>query len=218
MMKCIYLLFFFLGSSLISIAQIPYFAPTVGNNKLYGYTSLKLRPGINSQETYSTFQYGLGNHFATGADITTAANVAYAGVLFRYGLPINQWFKIGFQVTPSFDLNDSMRFSYLTTAMYLNGAITEDTKLFWVGNTWYGINRNSENTINQYLYLGYTLPLKNSTKITPMLGTIYSWKFNQDADIAMGAYWAIKTYNIYLWGNDFLKSHPRIIVGIDFTF
>jgi hypothetical protein len=27
-------------------AQIPYFASTAGDGKLYGYTSLKLRPGI----------------------------------------------------------------------------------------------------------------------------------------------------------------------------
>ena len=40
------------------IAQIPYFAGTVGDGKLYGYTSVKARPGINHQETYTTFQYG----------------------------------------------------------------------------------------------------------------------------------------------------------------
>ena len=29
------------------MAQIPYFAGTVGDGKLYGYTSVKARPGIN---------------------------------------------------------------------------------------------------------------------------------------------------------------------------
>ena len=48
------------------MAQIPYYAGTVGDGKLYGYTSLKVRPGINHQETYTTFQYGLGDHWATG--------------------------------------------------------------------------------------------------------------------------------------------------------
>lgn len=47
-------------------AQVPYFAGTVGNGKLYGYTSLKVRPGINAQETYTCFQYGIGDHFAAG--------------------------------------------------------------------------------------------------------------------------------------------------------
>ena len=41
-----------------AVAQIPYFAGTVGDGKLYGYSSVKARPGINQQETYTTFQYG----------------------------------------------------------------------------------------------------------------------------------------------------------------
>lgn len=217
-MKRIYSILLFFVCSITAIAQIPYFASTVGNNKLYGYTSLKFRPGINAQETYTTFQYGVGSSFATGVDITTGNASTFAGVLLRYGLPINQWFNIGFQATPSFNMNDNMSFSYLTAAMYLNGAITTDNKLFWAGNTWWGINRNSKNTITQYLYLGYNILLKNQMSLTPMLGTIYSWEFNNDADIAFGAYWSIKSYNIYLWGNDFLKSHPRIIIGVDFTF
>lgn len=55
----------------LSFAQIPYFAGTVGDGRLYGYTSVKFRPGLNHQETYSTFQYGLGNHFAAGIDLYT---------------------------------------------------------------------------------------------------------------------------------------------------
>lgn len=50
--------------SLRASAQIPYYAGTVGDGRLYGYTSLKARPGINRQETYTTFHYGLGDHFA----------------------------------------------------------------------------------------------------------------------------------------------------------
>ena len=57
-------------------AQIPYFASTAGDGKLYGYTSLKLRPGINTQETYTTFQYGIGNSVALGTDIYTG-DVSY---------------------------------------------------------------------------------------------------------------------------------------------
>ena len=45
-------------ASIKAIAQIPYFAGTVGDGKLYGYSSVKVRPGINHQETYTTFQYG----------------------------------------------------------------------------------------------------------------------------------------------------------------
>lgn len=64
-------------------AQIPYYAGTVGDGKLYGYTSVKFRPGANRQETYSTFQYGLGNHLATGIDLYTGPNCAYWGALVR---------------------------------------------------------------------------------------------------------------------------------------
>ena len=106
-------------------AQVPYFAATVGDNKLYGYTSLKFRPGENAQETYTSFQYGLGNSFATGVDLYTGnAGTSCAGVLLRYGTKINSYFNVGFQATPTFDLTENMDFSYITTAMYLNGAIT----------------------------------------------------------------------------------------------
>ena len=44
-----------LSTSLIltttAAAQIPYFAGTVGDGKLYGYSSLKVRPGFNRLET-----------------------------------------------------------------------------------------------------------------------------------------------------------------------
>jgi len=31
------------------------------------------------------------------------------------------------------------------------------------------------------------------------------------------SYYTLKQWNFYLWGNDFLKSHPRIVIGIDFA-
>ena len=55
-------------------SQVPYFADTPGDNTLYGYVSMKFRPGINAQETYTTFQYGLGNHLAIGTDISTSVD------------------------------------------------------------------------------------------------------------------------------------------------
>jgi len=63
--------------SLGAMAQIPYFAGTVGDGKLYGYTSLKCRPGINHQETYSTFQYGLGSEWAAGIDLYTGLGCSH---------------------------------------------------------------------------------------------------------------------------------------------
>lgn len=203
--------------SIHAIAQIPYFAGTVGDGKLYGYTSVKARPGINKQETYTTFQYGLGDHWATGMDLYTGLNCAYWGGLVRYGLNICKWYNIGSEVISSFDLNNSFKFSYLTSALYMNGAISNDGNLFWCTNTWWGVNKGAENTFSNYEYLGYSLHLKHGHTITPMIGAIHSWKFDQDMDVAAGFYYSVKNWNLYVWGNDFLKSHPRFIVGIDFA-
>lgn len=200
-----------------AIAQIPYFAGTVGDGKLYGYSSLKVRPGINKQETYTTFQYGLGDHFATGIDLYTGPDCAYWGGLLRYGLGISKWYQIGAEVTPSFDLNNSFRFAYLTSAIYMNGAITRDGRLFWCSNTWWIVNKDVDNTFFNYEYLGYTVPLKHGRSVTPMLGAIHSWKFDKDIDLAAGFYYTFGNWNLYLWGNDFLTAHPRFVIGLDFV-
>lgn len=218
MNRILYIIIIFIGSSFLSHAQIPYFAPTVGDNNLYGYTSLKFRPGINAQETYSTFQYGIGSNSATGIDLYTSGNNVYGGVLARIGYIINQWLKIGAQITPSFELGQNMKFSYLTNALYLNGDITSNGKLFWNANTWFVVNKRSKNTINQYIYLGSSFSLPKKQTITPMLGTIYSWEFNKKMDLTFGAYWSVQKYNFYLWANDILEKHPRIIIGVDFVF
>lgn len=200
-----------------TMAQVPYFAGTVGDGKLYGYTSLKVRPGINAQETYTCFQYGIGNHVAVGTDIYTGVGSAYWGFLVRYGAKISPWFGIGGQVTPSFNLNDSFKYSYTTGAIYMNGQITKDGKLFWCSNTWFGFNKGAEDTFTNWEYLGYTFSLKNGHSITPMLGAIHSWKFDQDVDMAAGMYYSIKRWSFYIWGNDFFKKNPRIVVGVDFA-
>ncbi len=80
-------------SAIHAAAQIPYYAGTVGDGKMYTYTSLKSRPGINHQETYTTFQYGLGDHWATGADLYTGPDCAYWGALVRYGHKFCQWLR-----------------------------------------------------------------------------------------------------------------------------
>ncbi len=205
-------------------AQLPYFAGTVGDGKLYGYTSLKFRPGMNRQETYTTFQYGLGNHFAVGTDLYTSTPVTeggggvHWGFLARCGWKVSKWFNVGGEVTPSFNLSDSFKFSYLTSALYLNGAITPDGNLFWCSNTWWIMNRGGTHIFSNYEYLGYTIHFRNGHSITPMAGAIHSWRFDQDVDIAAGFYYTIKNWSIYVWGNNFLKPNPRCIVGVEFIF
>lgn len=112
-------LILFLVATSCASAQIPYFAKTVGFGKMYAYTSMKARPGINSQETYTTFQYGLSNSLATGLDLYTSNGNSYWGALMRYGVSLSKNFNVGVQVTPSFNLSDNFKFSYLTSALYL---------------------------------------------------------------------------------------------------
>jgi len=200
-----------------AIAQIPYYAGTVGDGRMYGYSSLKVRPGVNKQETYTTFQYGLGDHFATGIDLYTGPDCAYWGALVRYGMNISKWYNIGAEVTPSFNLNHSFKFSYLTSALYMNGAISADGRLFWCSNTWWIVNKDTDNTFSNYEYLGYTIPLKRGRSITPMVGAIHSWKFDKDVDLATGFYYSFNSWNLYLWANDILTSQPRFILGLDFA-
>ena len=172
-------------------------------NKGYGRQALKL----GMQYVRDTFG---------DVDIYTGVGSAYWGFLVRYGLKISPWFGIGAQVTPSFDLKDSFKYCYTTGAIYMNGQITKDGKLFWCSNTWFGLNKDADNTYTSWEYLGYTFKAgKNS--ITPMVGAIHSWKFDQDVDLAVGAYYSIGKFNIYLWGNDFFKDNPRIVAGIDFA-
>ena len=198
-------------------SQVPYFAGTAGDGNLYSYTSLKARPGNNAQETYTCFQYGIGDQFATGVDLYTGVGCAYWGVLVRCGKQINPYFGIGAQVTPSFNLNDNFKYSYTTAALYLNGNISKDGKLFWCSNTWWGINKDAENTITNWEFLGYTFSFKNSS-LSPMVGLEHDWKFDNNPDMLAGFYYSIGKWNFYVWGSDFFKSKndPRIVIGVDF--
>lgn len=201
-------------------AQVPNFAGTAGKDNIYGYFSFKARPGINNQTTYSTIQYGATDWMALGADYYTGMGERYLGLTARLGkLSFGKSFNVGAQFTPSFDLEDNFKFSYLTSALYINGDISSDGRLFYVADTWYTVNKgDAENTIDQWLYLAYTVPFKNGHSITPMVGTIYSWKFDRDADLALGAYYSVGKCNLYLWGNDFFKDHPRVVLGLEFKF
>lgn len=197
-------------------AQIPYFSGTAGDGKIYGYTSVKFRPGMNAQETYTTFQYGVTDYVALGSDLYTGAGQTYWGFLLRGGYKVNKRYGIGLQVTPSFDLNDGFKYSYLTIGLYQNGAITLNGNLFWVANTWAGFNKGGDNTWNQWWYLGYYIGFKNYGGITPMVGCLHDWNFEKKADFAIGCYYTYKKWNFYLWGNDILKDNPRIVIGFDF--
>ena len=211
------ILFFCLLCCLVAKAQIPYYAPTTGHGNLNGYTSLKFRPGVNAQETYTSFLLGLGDYATTGVDLYTCGKEVYSGLILRGGFMPSRYLGVGLQVAPSFRTDENMRFSFLTTGLFLNGDILNDGKLFWAANTWYTARRCMADDIDQYMYLGTNIPLPHGQTLTPMAGTIYSWRFNSDADLALGVYWSVGKFCFYLWGNDLLKAHPRMVVGLEFT-
>ena len=219
-MKKILLAIVFALIGISCYAQIPYFAGTIGDRNIYTYTSLKVRPGNNAQESYSTIQYGIGNYFATGADLCTNLGSSFWGILARTGIMVSKNFGIGAQITPSFKLNDSFKFAYLSSALYMNGAITNNEKLFWCSNTIWCLNNGNDitHTIEQWTYLGYTIRLNEENSLTPMAGEIHSWRFDENVDIALGAYYTHRNFDFFLWGNDFFKRKPRVVVGIDYIF
>ncbi|MDE6633027.1 MAG: hypothetical protein K2K23_08515 [Muribaculaceae bacterium] len=205
--------------AMTSMAQVPNFGTTVGDQKLYGYSALKYRAKANSWETYSTLQYGITNYMQIGADLYTATDNAFIGYTVRAGYKFSNYFKLGAQITPSFDLNDHHKFSYLTSGIYMNGNITRDGKLFWVTDTWLENNKKELTSAKQWTYLGYTFSLPgNSNSITPMAGVIHSWKFDQDPDLSFGAYYTHKNISLYVWTNDILTSRPRFVAAVEFAF
>ena len=167
------------------------------------------------QETYTAFQYGITDYFAAGTDIYSYNNSVYWGFLARGGYKFNKWYGIGLQATPSFNLGSSFKFSYLSLGLYQDGALTQNGNLFWVSNTWGTINRNGSTSWQQWWYLGYYADFGKHGGVTPMIGCLHDWAFREKADIAFGAYYTYKNWNFYLWGNDFLKNHPRIVIGVD---
>ncbi len=211
-------LFLLLCCVATSFAQVPYYGATVGEHRLFGYHSFKFRPGVNNQRTYTTLQYGINDWFSIGTDLTTGPSERNIGYYWRVGKKFNDWFSAGIQMTPSFDLEDSHRFTYNTTGLFMNGNITKDGKLFWTSNTWHTANKDADDTLEQWWYLAGNLPLTKNSSIWPHIGVVHSWEFDYDADLAAGFFYVYKQYSLYLWGNDFFKEHPRVTLAVDFTF
>jgi hypothetical protein len=163
-------------------------------------------------------QYGINDWFSIGTDLTTGPDEREIGYYLRVGKKFSKWFSAGVQMTPSFDLEDSHKFCYNTTGLFMNGNITSDGKLFWTSNTWHTANKDAEFGLEQWWYLAGNLPLTKNSSIWPHIGLVHSWKFNEDADLAAGFFYVYKQYSLYLWGNDFFKDHPRVTLAVDFTF
>lgn len=217
MKKSLLFVLLLLLGSFIAQGQAPNFSRPAGDGKLYAYSSLKFRPGINLIETYSTMQYGIGDYFAGGYDLYTAPGTTYLGVMARTGYKWNQWFGVGFAAIPTFDLNDNFNFANLTAGLYLDGAITSDKRFYWCTNTWF-VFESGNYSINQYSHLAYEFPMKNGDILTPMLGLDHSWRFERDPDILAGLYYTRQVWGFYLWGSHFLRDNPRVVLGMEFKF
>lgn len=205
--------------SIVSVrAQIPNFGGSIGNQNLYGYTSMKFYSGSNSWETYSTLQYGISNYFQLGTDLYTNANGSYVGYILRGGYRFNPYFNIGAQITPSFNLSNKHKYDFFTSALYMNGIITNDGKLFWVSNTWIENSNRSLSSVSEWSYLGYSINLGKRKNITPMLGMIHSWKFDKPVDLSFGTYYNYKNINLYVWTNNLFTDNPRFVLAMEFTF
>lgn len=218
MKKIVLFLLLSLCSNIVVFAQVPYYGATVGEHRLFGYHSLKFRPGINNQRTYTTFQYGISDWLSIGTDMASGNDERNIGYYGRVGKKFSNWFSAGVQVTPSFDLENNHKFSYNTTGLFMNGNITHEGKLFWTSNTWHTAYSGAEDSFEQWWYLAGHFPLTKNSSFWPHVGLVHSWKFDQDADLAAGFFYVYKQYSLYLWGNDFFKEHPRVTVAIDFTF
>lgn len=164
-------------------------------------------------------QYGVTDYMNVGAELYYNGSDSYVGYTFRAGKKISPYFSVGAQFTPSFNIGASHKFAYMTEALYMNGNITMDGRLFWVTNTWLEQANHELSSAKQWTYLGYTCPLGNKgNSITPMAGIIHDWKFEADVDLSFGAYYSHKNINVYAWTNDILTDHPRFVLAVEFKF
>ena len=199
-------------------AQVPYFGATVGEGKVFGYSSLKFRPRQNAQETYTTLQFGITDYFSVGTDFYANNETVGHGFYARTGKTWSKWFSAGVQAIYQSNLRDNYKFSNVNTGIFFNGSITGNDLLFWASNTWLTFNHDGNHSYEQWWYFGVNIKFDKNNSLVPMAGLIHSWMFDQPADLAVGAYYVYKKYSFYLWGNDFFTDSPRLTVALDFTF
>lgn len=99
-------------------AQVPYFGATVGDGKVFGYSSLKFRSGQNALETYTTLQFGITDYFTVGTDINANNGTVDHGLYVRTGTTLSKWFSAGIQATYHSNLKDNYKFSNVNTGIF----------------------------------------------------------------------------------------------------
>ena len=209
---------FFSVISCTMYAQVPYWGGTVGKERVYGYTSVKFRPGINALQNYTTLQFGVTDWFSVGTDLYADRESVNHGLYLRLGKKWNKWISTGVQTAYVSDIRDNYKFTIVSTVLIFNGFIIPSGYLTWTSNTWMTFNRDGNNIYEHWLYLGSNIIFNDKHSLFPMVGVVHDWKFQSEVDLAVGAWYTYDKYSIYIWGNDFFKVHPRITVAIDFTF
>lgn len=217
-MKNLILIVIFAVIAFTPFAQVPYWGATVGEGKVFGYTSIKVRPGINAMQNYTTLQFGVTDWFSVGTDMSADKNTTDHGLYIRLGKKWNKWISTGMQSSYMSDLRDNYKFSNVNTGLFFNGYILPSGYLTWTSNTWITFNRGGGHVYEHWLYLGSNITFNDKNSLYPMIGIVHDWRLKKAADLAVGAWYTHKKYSFYLWGNDFFKEHPRLTVAIDFTF
>lgn len=217
-MRRITLLILLVILSANSFAQVPYWGATVGEGKVYGYTSVKFRPGINAMQDYTTLQFGINDWFSLGTDLSVGNDYTDHGLYARVGKKWSKWISTGTQVSYMSNLRDNYTFSNINAGLLFNGFIIPSGYLTWTSNTWMTFNADGNNTYEHWLYLGSNIVFDENHSLFPMIGIVHDWKFQEPVDLAVGAWYTWNHYSVYLWGNDFFKEYPRLTVAIDFTF
>ena len=217
-MKKIFLTLLLSMLSMAANAQVPYWGATVGEGKVYGYTSVKFRPGINALQNYTTLQFGITDWFSLGTDLSIDKNTSDHGLYARIGKKWNKWISTGVQASYMSNLRENYEFSNVNTGLIFNGYILPSGYLTWTSNTWMTFNRGGNNSYEHWLYLGSNIVFNEKNSLYPMIGIVHDWEFKRPVDLAIGAWYTFKNYSFYLWGNDFFKDHPRLTIAIDFTY
>lgn len=197
----------FLFISIEAFSQIPNFYRTAGKGKLYTYADVYIDKDSQKASSLTTFQYGITEHFAAGLKFSENS----IGFVTRTGFPINKHIGLGLEITPRFDLHDSMKFLGLKAFLAANGTIVNN--LFYCINTWLSTNKNTL-SLNQYAYLGYDLGLSEDWTFSPLLGLGTRLDIKSHISPIVGICFAYKSWSFMVWTSDYAHN-PALELCID---
>lgn len=194
-------------------SQIPYYGNTQGKGETYTYFSTKFHPGVNNQQMYITAQHGVLNKLDLVTDATIGTNWAYQGWGIRFNVFKSNKLSIGGQLMADFDINNSYKFNYNCNSLYLHWYLNKS--LHFVSNTWWTIYDESDNTVEQWTYIGYHIG-----KFTPMIGIDNYFTKSHGSDLMAGIYYSVGKVNVYAWSSNLTKNFgdTRVVLGFDYKF